>query len=258
MQSQPSQPSAPSEKSLLMRAMLFAIALHALVFLLPLSLVIGKEAGLTDRDITFLIEALLSQEEKPEAPEPAAVPPPIEEAPPLEQEEPTPVVEPAEPELALPEPTPEPVPVAQPVELVADSSKASAVEPTKMPPEPVTQTDAQEILRQFEEEKKNTMDLETPPASGPARSYLDRLRAKIAAAAFFPHQARVENAHGKVVVQVKILRSGALDGVSFLKRSGFTCLDNAARLAVERAAPFNPLDQLVDMEYIRVNVPFRY
>jgi protein TonB len=239
--------------------MVFAVALHALVLVLPMSILIGRESDLTERDITFLIEALLGQEEPAEAPEPSRVEEPAEApepaAEPLRVEEPLPVAESTEPEPAQPEP---PAPAEHPLELVADSATAAAGKPVKMPAEPVTSTEAQEILQKLECENKNIMELEKPPVSGQARSYLDRLRAKIAASAFFPHEARVENAHGKVIVQVKILRNGALDGVSFVKCSGFRCLDNAARLAVERAAPFDSLDKLVDMEYIRVNVPFRY
>jgi periplasmic protein TonB len=69
-------------------------------------------------------------------------------------------------------------------------------------------------------------------------NYNGKVRAKLARAKRYPSSARREKAQGTVTVRFVVSGNGSASGVSIVRSSGFTVLDNAAIDAVRRAAPF--------------------
>lgn len=69
-------------------------------------------------------------------------------------------------------------------------------------------------------------------------NYSGKVRAKLARAKRYPSSGRREKAQGIVVVQFVVSGNGSASGVSIVRSSGFSVLDNAAIEAVRRASPF--------------------
>jgi len=60
----------------------------------------------------------------------------------------------------------------------------------------------------------------------------------------------------EVVIHVRILRSGAVEGISFEKRSGNNYFDESAMRAVRKASPFPPLPDGVGDDGIEMGIRF--
>jgi TonB family protein len=66
------------------------------------------------------------------------------------------------------------------------------------------------------------------------------------------------NTDARLVCKVyfQVIRSGRVVQVEVLESSGIPAFDNACKAAVERAAPFPPLDREFAEEVIGITVPF--
>lgn len=108
------------------------------------------------------------------------------------------------------------------------------------------------------EEAAQVFDLDRPDREGPRKRYVDQVRDKISAQYFMPEAAKRQSMHGTVRIQAEVRRDGTIAKITYLERSDFPVLDAAAKLAVQRAAPFPSLEGVVDFETIRINIPIKY
>jgi len=93
---------------------------------------------------------------------------------------------------------------------------------------------------------------------GSRMDYLDMVRLKIENHKQYPPFSRQRNIEGVVTVAFTIGPNGFISGLSVVKSSGFASLDDAALLAVNRAAPFLPPPDKYFEQKVRVKVPIAF
>jgi protein TonB len=191
-------------------------------------------------------------EQPEEPPQPEAAPEPEPEPEPAPEPEPEPEPEPApppepEPE-AIPEPEPEPVPEPEP-------EPEPKPEPPKKPEKPVKKpkkaaprkAPAKPVAGTAEKEPPSgdgTPKTETPPAkskdelNGYSKANFGYILVNVRRNLVYPQKAREEDLEGQVLVSFLIEQDGTVKDVKVTKSSGHGILDEAARSAIYRAAPF--------------------
>lgn len=239
-------------------ALAASLVLHLGAFLANPLRTSEAQNEISDRDLSFLVERAEQGAQPTDAAAPAprgdlaaAVPGPFEPPP----EAP-----------AAPEPEPPPVPAPQPAATAEPPRDAMAVDP---PPAPAPVAAAPGPAR----------PPAAPPTAAPAPTqpgisrltgleaarqhkravrYLQIVRQRILDHLVVPDEAIQQSLHGFVHIQVTILRSGKVRETRFLQECPYPLLNSAAKLSIYRAAPFPNLEGLVDLDYIKLNVPFQY
>ncbi|MBB3220020.1 energy transducer TonB [Pseudoduganella umbonata] len=175
---------------------------------------------------------------------------------------PEPEREPEQPkQLTAARPVPAPVPVPKTVAVAAEAAEtytpppapqqAASIGPVAPPaPSPVAQAPATP---------------EPPPPAAPKQiategiptDYVNQVYARINGSTEYPREAKMRRQQGKVGYRLTLSPQGALLGVE-IQTSGNDVLDEAAREAIGRAAPFPKLPDLGGSSYLLAgNIFFR-
>jgi protein TonB len=176
---------------------------------------------------------------------------------------PPPEPEPEKPkQLTAARPVPAPLPVPKTVAASADKAE------TYTPPEPPQQ--AAPIGPVTPPPPAPVAQVPAPPAPPPAApvpkqigtegiptDYVNQVYARINGSTEYPREAKMRRQQGKVGYRLTLSPQGALLGVE-LQSSGNDVLDEAAREAIRRAAPFPKLPDLGGSSYLLAgNIVFK-
>ncbi len=88
--------------------------------------------------------------------------------------------------------------------------------------------------------------------------YISGVKIKAEGAKTYPIAARMRNVEGTAVLQIGVVRSGALASAHIVQSSGSKTLDTAAIKAVRAAAPFGSFPKELQQDKIQVQLPFRF
>lgn len=157
--------------------------------------------------------------------------------------------------VAEPEPEPVrpgnvPVPAARPEPPKASSEQAKprkpkATEPTaKRPPsKPKNAGDGgkQRVTASKSASGTATAKRNTAAGNAAVSNYPGKVASKLRRSLRYPREAKRERIRGDVVVSFTVTANGGVSNIRIARSSGFQILDDAARDAVRRAAPFPPI-----------------
>ena len=155
-----------------------------------------------------------------------------------------PAVDP-EPELALPENVP--VPVARPkppqtetAQAKPQKSKAKDRVAKKPSPKPSNAGDGGKQRATNSKSSSGTATAKRNTAAGNAAvsNYPGKVASKLRRSLRYPREAKRQRIRGEVVVSFVVTGNGGVSNIRIARSSGFPVLDEAARDAVRRAAPF--------------------
>lgn len=261
-------------------ALALSIMIHAVVFILPWTFI----AGGPDED-PLLIHVQLVRGKAPmppEAPQPAPDLPLYEDETASQAAPPAPAAEDVQAavrearnipeEIELPDPGRTRPETAGPEGLTGDDQDGPPAvqkrtdkaldekESESLLPEA---TEAVKIGRPPRPEVKGSMKPAFSPKAGPEAAppglpgpadddFLARIRNRILAARSYPVLARRRGWEGKTLVRFRLDSTGRPDGLEVIESSGINLLDKASVRAVEKAAPFPPVNG-----WIRVPIIFR-
>ena len=141
------------------------------------------------------------------------------------------------------EPMPETEQNFNPAEFVPESAVPSEDIPEDMP---------MDIAKFFLPEVEETGGF------GSRMDYLDMVRLKIESRKQYPPFSRQKNIEGLVTVGFMIGPDGFISGLTVVRSSGFSSLDEAAVVAVNSAAPFPPPPDKYFKQQVRVKVPIAF
>lgn len=172
---------------------------------------------------------------------------------------PEPVKPPPEPEakpkqLTAARPAPQPRPLPQPKTVAASADKAE----TYTPPAPPTEAPPPGPVAPAAPAPAQPAPAAAPPAppaprqiatDGIPTDYVNQVYARINGNADYPREAKLRRQQGKVGYRLTLSPQGALLNVD-IQSSGIEALDEAARDAIRRAAPFPKLPDLGGSSYL--------
>lgn len=171
-----------------------------------------------------------------------------------------PVAEP-QPQFALPDTVP--VPVARPKPPAARTASSQASDPQKAtaaPAKPRKSPTAEREKRRASAKPSSAGDggrqsattsrassgsatakRSTAAGNAEASNYPGKIASKLRRALRYPREAKRQGIRGDVVVSFVVAGIGGVGNIRIAKSSGFPVLDEAAKDAVRRAAPFPPI-----------------
>ncbi|WP_394689539.1 TonB family protein [Hoeflea sp.] len=154
-------------------------------------------------------------------------------------------VKPAEPEIA--QPANVPVPIARPE---PPKTKVAQVKPTKpvvkkskekrktAKPKPKGDSGAQRVTASRSASGSATAKRNIAAGNAAVSNYPGKVASKLRRSLRYPREAKRKRIRGEVVVSFSVSANGGVSRVRIARSSGHSILDNAAREAVRRAAPF--------------------
>ncbi|MBF0622582.1 MAG: TonB family protein [Magnetococcales bacterium] len=92
----------------------------------------------------------------------------------------------------------------------------------------------------------------------PYAHYIDRIRQKVGQVWRYPPRAREAQMVGALTIAFTIGQDGRLLDVSVAESSGWFLLDDSAIRAVQKAAPFEPLDRAWKLRRLHIKTAFEY
>jgi len=151
-----------------------------------------------------------------------------------------------------------PEPLLADPDIRAEIPDASSVDPVPdvVPPRalpPVPHVDARLPIAEWPEESRPD-----PENSETQSDYFARVQQALEKGKQYPASARQRRLEGEVVLKFTIGRDGAISGLTIIKGSRFSSLDEAALAAVRSAAPFPPLPADLFDGPLELNVPIRF
>ncbi len=141
----------------------------------------------------------------------------------------------------------DPVPDETEKQYPAESAPKAALSPEKIPQD--TPMDIAEF---------SLPAVEETGGFGSGMDYLDMVRLKIESRKHYPPFSRQRNIEGLVTVAFLIGPDGKVSGLTVVKSSGFSSLDEAAIAAVNNASPFSPPPEKYFKQQVRVKVPIAF
>ncbi|MBW3097716.1 energy transducer TonB [Pseudohoeflea coraliihabitans] len=185
-----------------------------------------------------------------------------------------------EPQLALPDNIPVPAPRPERAENRASKTKAAASDrqKTRAPrPKPRISSSAKRDTPRASSNRSSAGDggrqkattsksssgtaaAKRTKASGNAAisNYPGKVASKLRRALRFPREARRQRLKGDVVVSFVVAGNGGVSSIRIARSSGVAILDEAAREAVRRAAPFPPIPREAGRKSWRFSVPLGF
>jgi protein TonB len=216
-------------------------------------------------NLTFLVSAVASAISMDTAAQAATQPADLKSEPPPTTLAPITATT-GEPDVINPRPDPTPVVDRHPPAPL----EKPAVEPGKQPPDDapdpavpqVTEGPAPEERPGRSEELKKLLEeidkITAEDMTVQGQRYFDTVRRMIKSRYFVPESVTRLKLKGEALVQVTILPNGTIKETALLKRSGYQVLDDMAKKIIESAAPFPAFKDVVDLEYVKVNVPVKW
>lgn len=180
-----------------------------------------------------------------------AVPEPVKPPEPLK---PPPEPEAKPKQLTAARPTPQPRPLPQPKTVAASADKAE----TTTPPAAPTEAPPPGPVAPAAPAPAQPAPAAAPPAppaprqiatDGIPTDYVHQVYARINGSVEYPREAKLRRQQGRVGYRLTLSPQGALLGVD-IQSSGIEALDDAARDAIRRAAPFPTLPDLGGSSYL--------
>jgi len=244
---------------LLTQTLFVSIIIHCLAIYLMPRFVVGHPAEFTSRDIQFYMANILSNENvllsKPPSPNKTVssvtlpddrVSPPKSE---LSKNEPLNLTAYGLGIRILPVPP----------ETNSALPRKQKIPSDKTNKKSLSETEAQRILKQLENEiHMREISSQNDNQRNNSFKYLDIVREQIKAHYFIPPEAKWQKMKGLVLLQVTVATHGEINNIIFVSHSDFPLLDIAARVAIERAAPFPNVEKMLDLKEIKFIVPMRY
>ena len=89
-------------------------------------------------------------------------------------------------------------------------------------------------------------------------AYFSRIQMNVENSWIYPQSAIERNEAGQVIVRLVISKEGGLLDVDIAKSSSFEDLDEAAKAAVSKAAPFDPFPPSLKKDYVTIKMNFSY
>lgn len=154
-------------------------------------------------------------------------------------------IEPADPEIE--QPANVPVPIARPE---PPKTRVAQVKPTKpvvnkpketrtaAKPKPKGDSGAQRVTASRSASGSATAKRNTAAGNAAVSNYPGKVASKLRRSLRYPREARSKRIRGEVVVSFSVSANGGVSSVRIARSSGHSILDNAAKDAVRRAAPF--------------------
>lgn len=139
-------------------------------------------------------------------------------------------------------PTQDEIPAEKPEEIKPE---------TEQPPQTATLDQSQEVAV---EEQKSAGEKQDGGDIGAKRAYLGKLVQKLHRTKVNPHSRQ----SGTVIVRFTVASSGELLSKEVVSSSGSQLLDAAALAAVEKAAPFPPFPESLNLDKLVEVVPYRF
>jgi periplasmic protein TonB len=132
---------------------------------------------------------------------------------------------------------------------------------------PQTQPRKKKTVSKTKRNVPEEVEVEETPAQAPAQTpgvrdllaqYKEALRAKIDSHKFYPTMSRRMGQRGTAIVAFTLLKDGHIINARVLKSSGFSRLDDAAKVAVTSVREFDPIPDEIGVNSLDLEIPVKF